>query len=761
MEKSYSDSPGASVVQVFHDVAARYPDRTAVKLDAAGDCREISYSGLAEQAERVADRLVRAGLKQGEPVVLPSIRSADLCANLLGILWAGGHYVFVDFSYPVERQRFICSQVNARFGIGSEGGQAGRQLPIEWLESDQAGQVSSSIPLPVDPESSAYVMFTSGSTGEPKGVIIPHRAIVRLVVESDFMRFDENLVFLHHSALSFDASTLEIWGPLLNGGTVVVFDPESHPTPEVLQQCVETCGVNALWLTSSLYNSFISEAPDSLRSIRQLLIGGEALSVTHVRLGLEKLQQTQIYNGYGPTENTTFTCVYPIPRELPGDIQQIPIGFPINGTKCEVCDEHLKPVQEGETGELIAFGKGLASEYLARPELTTERFVTVECSDGENRRGYRTGDLVTRRPDGAYEYHGRKDKQVKIHRIEPGEIEYFLNDLSGITDARVVVKVGPKGQKRLAGYLVSDDQLQMDAVRKALSDKFPAFMVPHFLIQLGALPKNQNGKLDEGSLPDPFEQSSPRDRAKPGDFLAGVADCWSQVLGRDVSHQANFLEAGGTSLEAMELTRKLKQKFSIELQDTFVFEYSSINSQARYLSESIEPATTVKTAQQVNDAQHHIAVVGMACRMPGAENVDEYWDNLLNGTESITFFEQDELSQELDEKLTHDNNYIKAKGVIKDCDLFDEQFFNISPLEAKVMDPQQRLMLEVAWQALEDASACADIERLRIGVFAGMNWPRYYQQYVLPNQEINKRYGDSMPVWRMKRTFWQQESRTS
>jgi amino acid adenylation domain-containing protein len=731
-----------TVVGAFLDVVKRNPDKPAVRVHTDKGYLDLSYSELAVQSKKIAQKLKQAGLKLGEAVILPSQRSTQLCAHLLGILWAGGNYVFVDFSYPLSRQRFICKQVNARFGIGCGDTSQLPDLPLTWLEADlNEENPPSSIPVPEDRDLPAYVVFTSGSTGQPKGVIIPHRGILRLVLNTDFMRFDKDLVFLQHSALSFDASTLEIWGPLLNGGLVVIFREDLNPNPDDLKQCIEECGVNALWLTSSLYNSVITEEPSSLMHIRQLLIGGEALSVSHVRIGLEQLTDTQIYNGYGPTENTTFTCIYPIPRQLPKELTQIPIGYPVRGTLCEVFDERMQPVDDGDVGELIAFGDGLACEYLGRPELTAERFVTLNCRDGVVRRGYRTGDKVRKRGDGAYEYLGRLDKQVKIdgHRIEPGEIEVFLNALAGVSEARVVAKTGLQGQKRLAAYLVAVEELDIDAIRKVLLEELPTFMVPHFLIRVEALPKNKNGKLDESKLPDPFVSNSVP--YSPDSVHSGVVECWLGILGRKVDSDVNFLDAGGTSLEALALTRALKKRFNAELSDTFVFEYSSIHSQIGFFSKTNQTDASFLKKTSSKGSVQTVAVIGMACQMPGADDVDEFWDNLQNGVESISFFTEEDLSSELEQALISNPNYVKAKGVIKDCDKFDADFFGISPLEATVMDPQQRLMLQTAWHALEDAGACVDVDRLRIGVFVGANWARYYQQYVLPNNDIKKRFG--------------------
>lgn len=728
-----------TIIQRFLEVADHYPEKIAVKFYEHEQWKALTYTQLVQKAKLLAAHLVTLGLQKGDSVIVPSLRNGSLYGNLLGILWVGGHYVFIDPNYPPDRQKFIREDVGAKFGI-FEGDQPPLDCPdLNWQKSPIQNNIVD-VPSAVnDPELPAYIMYTSGSTGKPKGVVIPHRGVTRLVVNTNYVSFDDSQVFLQLSALSFDASTFEIWGPLLNGGTCV-FHPENEIiTPSAIKETIKSHGVTTLWLTSSLYNTIISEQPETLRPIKQLLTGGEALSVAHIRMGLEKLPDTKLFNGYGPTENTTFTTIYPIPRALSEEIRRIPIGYPIQGTRCELFDEQLKPVQEsGCEGELIVFGQGIALGYLNREELTSQRFIRVRCSDGLERLGYRTGDIVLRNDDGSYDFLQRKDKQVKIdgHRIEPGEIELYLNQLDFITEARVVVKTGPRGQKRLAAYYVSQREIDIGTLREELAKILPTFMIPHFFIKLAEIPKNQNGKLEEAGLPDPFTT-----RSTTNNYENVVADCWFKILGRKVALDENFLDAGGTSLEALQLTQLLAKCFNQELGATFVFQYSTINAQSHFF----QPESNISRAEVTRafdyGAINEIAVVGMACRLPGAKTVDEYWQNLLEGKETISFFKKDEIDNEIDQTDIAHKDYVFARGIIENCDQFDAAFFGISPLEAKIMDPQQRIMLQLAWHALEDAGMTKDEPNLRVGVFAGMNWPRYFQQYVLNNREVKETFG--------------------
>lgn len=741
-----ASSSSQTIASRFIEVAQNYPDSIAVRWQDKNTWHELTYSQLLEDSKVVARLLANAGVREGCPVILPSRRHPGLCANLLGILFCGAHYVFIDPNYPRDRQQFIARAVSAEFGIASPGAGNLGQLDINWLDTDQEQSAVEAEPkVPGDTELPAYVMFTSGSTGEPKGVVVPNRAILRLVTDTDFISFSPDQTFLQLSALSFDASTLELWGPLLNGGTCVLHPEQDVLTPAVIRDVIVCQRVTTLWLTASLFNTLVSEYPDYLKPLKQLLTGGEALSVPHVEKALKYLPDTALFNGYGPTENTTFTTVFPIPKPLPEGLKRIPIGYPIHGTQCALVDENLN-ILEGpdQTGELIAFGEGLALGYLNNPELTKQKFVKVRNRNGEIRTGYRTGDLVMQLEDGSYDYLSRIDKQVKIdgHRIEPGEIEYQINNLEGVTEARVVLRTGPQGQKRLAAYVLGDSPVNIQAIRAALNAALPAYMVPHFIIRMDELPKNRNGKLDESRLPDPYQtdvaQSGSATGRKAKDL---VLESWRTVLNRPVDDSVNFMDAGGTSLEALRLATLLEKSFDVELSATFVFEHPTVQKQTEFLTTRGNESQAGAGTKAGKSDNNEFAIIGIACRFPGAGNLDEYWQNLLQGKETVSFFTDEELSPEVSSEDRSNPAYVKAKGIIEGYDQFDAKFFGISPIEARVMDPQQRITLELCWHALEDAAIPPGDDQYRTGVFAGMNWARYYQQYVLPNKELVESYG--------------------
>lgn len=736
-----------SIVSRFIDIAQENPQRIALKWKQQGEWRQLTYSELLAQAQRTASALLDQGVSDGCSVVLPAERSPDLCANLLGILWCGASYVFIDPEYPPARQALIADAVSAKHGLKSPTAAGLMIRSLTWIDSPESSEPPPTPPpIPAQPGQPAYIMFTSGSTGQPKGVVVPHRAVLRLVVNTDFIAMTNRETFLQVSALGFDASTLEIWAPLLNGGTCVLHPEPGSITLDGLVNVLSEQRISTLWLTSSLFNTFIAEHPQALTPVRQLLTGGEALSVPHVRKALAALPETKLFNGYGPTENTTFSTIYRIPSTLPDDTARIPIGYPINGTQCELINDDLDILEEPEaSGELVVFGQGLALGYLNNPERTRERFIEVTLADGSRQTGYRTGDLVSRNADGRLDYMGRIDKQVKIdgHRIEPGEIECHLNDLDTVKDARVILRHGPQGQKRLAAYLVAQEDLNVSEIRATLRSKMPAFMIPHFILQVPDLPKTRNGKLDESRLPDPYQDASPEPPSEEAaDIRQAVADGWHRILGRRVGDHANFMDAGGTSLEALRLAKELERALGLELASTFVFEHPTIARQTAHLARKPDTLAAAHASLAGPSSERcEFAIVGIACRFPGANNLEEYWANLLAGKETVSFFSDEELSPEIPPEQKTNPSYVKAKGIVEGFDQFDAAFFGISPVEARVMDPQQRILLELSWHALEDAGIPPGDDGNRTGVFAGMNWARYYQQYVLTDKQLVEGYG--------------------
>lgn len=734
----------------FFSVAEEFPERVALKFGSSAGWASWSYRELAQRVRRLASLMAEAGIGAGDAVGVVARRHPDTIATIIAVLHRGAHYVPLDGTYPESRLQQLCRDAGVQHVFSATAVANPDRFGRPLHAVDRIGPVVDEVPpedVEISEDSAAYVMFTSGSTGEPKGVVVPHRAILRLIDKPNFMRLDERSVFLGMAPLSFDASTLEIWAPLLNGGSCVLYPDDALPTTADLKRVIRATGVNCAWFTASLFNNIVDQDVSALEGIEQILSGGEALSVRHVAKAIRALQGVQIINGYGPTENTTFTTCYRIPPDFSASAPRVPIGVPISGTDIVVVDDRLQPVPRGTEGELIALGRGLALGYLNKPELTSQRFVELTLPDGKRARGYRTGDRVVIRDDGLVDYLGRFDDQVKIegHRIEPGEIENAIAAFPGIAACRVLVRTGPGGQKRLAAYAVTADATaDAQALRAFLAARLPAFMVPHYIYFLDALPVNANGKIDKAALPDPFADAPALPNA--AEIVQTIAQAWREILGHGTtSTDVNFFDAGGTSLDAVRLGEILAARFAQPLPPTFVYEYASIDAQARALAafgRDGQPGLRAQACGASRGTADAIAVVGMAGRFPGARSVDELWANLCAGREGIRFFSPDELDPSIPESLRNDPDYVAARGVIDDYDKFDAGFFGISPLEAQIMDPQQRVLLETAWSALESAAHVPSQFAGRIGVYVGTNWARYRAHCLLGRPDVLERYGE-------------------
>lgn len=444
----------ASIHELFEEQTVRTPSAVAVVFGKT----QLSYDELNRRANRLARRLQKLGVDRDVPVGICLDRSLEMVTALLGVLKAGGAYVPLDPAYPAERLGMMIHDAGTSVLLtqtrlknccrnGTE--------KVLCLDADEcADEDDTNLAVQGHADDLAYVMYTSGSTGTPKGVAITHRSVVRLVKETDYASFSAEEIFLQLAPISFDASTFEIWGALLNGAKLVVMPP-APPSLEEIGSAIREHGVTTLWLTSGLFNAMVDERLPDLRPLRQLLAGGDVLSVPHVRKALGELTGTRLINGYGPTESTTFACCHTIAPDSPLD-GSIPIGRPIANTTAYILDAQLQPAPIGVTGELFIGGDGLARGYWRSPELTSERFIADPFGSEPNARLYQTGDLARWRGDGTIEFLGRVDSQVKLRgfRIELGEIENALKRQSDVLDAAVAVREDAPGEKRLVGYIV-------------------------------------------------------------------------------------------------------------------------------------------------------------------------------------------------------------------------------------------------------------------------------------------------------------------
>jgi len=750
--------PEATIHQLFAEEAARQPGAPAV---VAGDA-VLSYGELDARSNQLARLLRELGVGPDAPVGLAARRTPDVMVALLGILKAGGAYLPLDPAYPRDRIAWMLEDARVPVVVGDSPSTA--TLPDSTaarllLDADAeriAAQSREAIEGGATAESLAYVMYTSGSTGRPKGTLIRHRAVNRLVRAVDYVALGPGETLLFAAPLAFDASTFEIWGALLNGGRVVVH-PEAVPTARGLQESIRRHGVTTMWLTAALFNMVIDEDPEALSGLRQLLTGGEALSVPHVRRALEALPSVRLINGYGPTECTTFTTCFTIPRPLPEGLRSIPIGRPIRDTSLYVLDAERNPVAPGEPGELYVGGEGLARGYLNRPDLTSERFVPDVVSGAVDSRLYRTGDLVRWLPDGTVEYLGRADEQVKIRgfRIEPGEIVAALLAHAAVKTAAVVAREDRPGAKRLVGYLVGRSGAERPShaeLREHLAKSLPEAMVPSAFVWLEALPVTANGKLDRRALPPP----PPTRPALAQEFVAAateleakLAALWGDVLGVEpVGRDDGFFELGGSSLLAVRMVTRVREELGIDVPLVNLFDQPTLAGFAAAAAAAVHPAKSAAAPEPAEAGPQprrrghgDIAVVGMAGRFPGAPDVDRFWANLLDGVDGTTFFSDADLDPSVSAEQRRDPAYVRARGILEDADLFDAAFFGIGPREAELTDPQNRLLLETAWEALERAGHVPGSFRGPIGVFAGKYNNTYFERNVSTRPDLIDAFG--------------------
>ncbi|WP_323858356.1 non-ribosomal peptide synthetase [Xenorhabdus doucetiae] len=578
-ESSYPDD--LCIHQLFEQQTEKTPEAAALVYEN----QTLSYAELNARANGLAHQLMQEGVCPGEHVALLLARSVALVVAQLAVLKAGAVYVPIDPSVPEERKNWLIKDCAARLLIIDmrEDIPANLTVPLLRLldeEKTNRGQDCRNPDLKGSNTELAYIMYTSGSTGTPKGVLVPHRAVIRLVINNDYAQIkpDDHVAFMSNPA--FDASTFEVWAPLLNGGALVIIDHHTLLTPAVLILALQAHRVGVMWLTVGLFNQLAAELSLILPQIKLLIIGGDALDPHVIREVLSTNPPQQLVNGYGPTEGTTFTTTYCI-QAVAQETTNIPIGRPIANTRVYLLDDNGQLVPLGATGEIYVGGDGVALGYLNQPELTAERFLIDPFSEKPGARMYRTGDLARYRPDGNLEFLGRNDQQVKIRgfRIELGEIEVRLMEYPAVRES-VVLALGEGADKRLVAYVVATATEDLvNRLRTHLSTQLPDYMMPAAFVRLDTLPLTSNGKLDRKALPEPDSEAFARQRyeAPQGDIETSLAGIWSEVLGIDrISRHDNFFALGGHSLIAVRVINRIMTVFSVELPLIVLFNSPSL-----------------------------------------------------------------------------------------------------------------------------------------------------------------------------------------
>ena len=559
-----------SIHHLFETQVETTPDAVALVFDGA----EMTYRTLNQRANQLAYHIGTLGVNPGDFIALGMDRSFEMIIGIMAILKAGCAYVPLDPTYPTERLAFMLEDTQAPLLLTQH-----TQLThwttyegqVVCLDTDASvinQQPDTDLTYTGCADDSAYIMYTSGSTGQPKGVCVTHQNVVRLVKHTNYAEFNAEQTFLQFAPISFDAATLEIWGALLNGGRLVIF-PTQMPSLETLGEVIEQQRITVLWLTAELFHQMIEHHPEKLRGVRDLLAGGDVLSVPHIQKALSCLPNARIINGYGPTENTTFSTYYSMDASTSLGTS-VPIGRPIANSQVYILDAYRQPVPIGVVGELYTGGDGVAQGYHNRPELTRTHFIPDSFSDTPNARLYKTGDLARYLPNGDIEFIGRADAQVKIRgfRIELGEIEAVLNMDALVSQCVVVVREDTPGQKHLVAYVVSDDKTSIaDRLKQRLQSTLPNYMMPSFFIVLDQFPLTPSGKVDRNALPAPDVEVSLEAYIAPKSPEEKIlSEIWCDLLNISrVSIHDNFFNLGGHSLSATQVVSRIKTRFNILL----------------------------------------------------------------------------------------------------------------------------------------------------------------------------------------------------
>jgi len=591
--------PDWCIHQTFEQEAEQRPDAIAVEFDR----EQLTYQGLNQRVHHFAQRLRGEGVGPEVFVGVMLERSAELIVSLLGVARAGGVYVPINLTDPPKRIQFILKDSGVKVLVTTR--QIAATLPendltliyAEDVDIDNRTTFAPALHTHVAPDNLAYLMYTSGSTGTPKGVGITHRNVLRLVRGANYADLSSDEIFMQFAPVSFDASTFEIWGCLLNGARLMVFPPYL-PSLSELGEFINRTQVTTLFLTTGLFHQFIDTNATSIGAVRQLLTGGETLSPVHLKKALEQIDDCRIVNCYGPTESTVMACCYQVERERPAT--SVPIGRPVSNTRLYVVNA-MQPAGVDERGELFIGGDGLGRGYHNRPDLTAERFMPDPYGPQPGGRLYRTGDGARYLAHGALRFLGRVDDQIKISgfRIEPGEIETVLSEHPAVSKALVLAREAATGDRRLVAYFVTNGgpETSGEELKKYLQERLPSYMVPSAWVPLVELPLKPSGKVDRAALPDPdltrleSTTSFQAPRTQTEEILAGI---WERVLGVErIGRADDFFSLGGYSLLATRIISRIRESFQVELPVRSIFEWPTLAELAQRIEETMRSGRTV------------------------------------------------------------------------------------------------------------------------------------------------------------------------
>ncbi|MBA2655840.1 MAG: amino acid adenylation domain-containing protein [Tatlockia sp.] len=752
--------------QLFEEQVARVPKQIALLYKDLS----ISYEELNERTNQLAryirqqyKQLTARELKTNTLIPISIGRSAEFVIGILGIIKAGAAYVPINPEYPDNRIRHILKDIDSKIII-TEAHLANKfkafnekLLAINLDQNLFINEKTSNLDVPLSPNDLAYVIYTSGSSGTPKGVLAKHITLISQTVCASYFSANESDTVAFFSDVSFDSTTTEIWGALLSGARLFIphnfFDLLSNP--KLFKETALENKISVILLTRSLFDLLYTLDETVFASVRLMMVGAEALTKSiMLKLSQSIYKPSILINAYGPTENSTFCTTYNIYQDF-SLLNSVPIGRPYSNRIGLVLDKHLQLLPIGITGELFVGGTSLSNGYLNQAELTAEKFIPNRYFDESGEKYpniYKTNDLVKWLPEGYLEYIGRNDFMVKLrgYRIELGEIETRLLEFPEIKHTVVLLEEN-NTLSYLVGYYVADQILDEKLLKDHLALTLPDYMLPSIFVHMATLPVTTNGKLDRKALPKPFLKEAPNksDKSRNLSIKQTIQDIWSATLNiHNFDSEQSFFDLGGNSLAAMIVRNELETAFAIKINIVELFQYNNLSLLSERISELLK-VSGIKIAEKTsiklqNDSQstvnEAIAIVGMACRIPGASDPDSFWKLLANGDSNLVNFTDEILKEkQVNDSLIANKSYVKRGALLEDCFKFDAGFFGYSVKDAEIMDPQHRLFLECAWEALEYSANVPEKFKGEIAVFASQGRNNYFidQVYNSVSSELN------------------------
>ncbi|WP_420574974.1 amino acid adenylation domain-containing protein [Kordia sp.] len=728
-----------TVLDLFQKQVKSTPN--AIVLDFENET--LSYKELDIISNQFANYLIELGITKETLIPISTERSLQTIIAILGILKAGGAYVPIDPSYPQQRINFILEDTKAKYLVTQSHlleKFATQKDTIHIIaidqEIDKITQVNAEAPtIKVASNELIYVIYTSGTTGKPKGVLCEHKGILNLALNQiEKMELSEEDKTLQFASISFDAFGSELYATLISGGQLVMVSESAIKSKDKISSIIKDKKITVAVLPPS-YQVVLN---NSLQSLRVIVSAGEALNIPQT----QKLQDAgvKIINGYGPTENSVCTSMslHPVQSQ-----NTATIGKPLNNVQVYVLNEDLQLVPIGIVGELCTSGIQIARGYLNREALSDEKFVDHPFIKGEKL--YKTGDLARWLPDGNLEFLGRKDDQIKIrgYRVELEEIEAQLLQIENVDQATIVVKTFGEDQKQLIAFITSSTISEVATIEKKLKEALPEYMVPSVINLIEEMPLTTNGKIDKKLLLKTQERTTVVNNVftDNNNIERKLLEIWGKLLHQEpqtIDVNTGFFQMGGNSLLIMEMHQEIKKVFPTDIQIAALFQNATVALQVELLKNEFEAekqivnevADVSKISRLGREENADIAVIGMAIKTPGANNVKEFWNNLKGGVESLKYFTDEELEKAgVSKNVLEDENYVKAGFFMDGKENFDSSFFGYLPDEAKVMDPQTRIFHEIVWEALEDAGYDPHVYKGSIGLFAGsranLNWEIY------------------------------------